>query len=161
MKIQLPDGICSPQDLRAVILEIRDYARWSSHAAVKKQVSGKAAGDKPETTPEAAAIVKAWTDNKPLTQAGLDELIAELEDFEAEAPYLTITLAAAPSGGFKKELAAWCRQNIEPNVLVSFKFNSTLLGGLVVRYGSRIYDWSFRRQLLTNRAKFPEVLRRV
>jgi hypothetical protein len=161
MKIKLPDGISSPQDLRAVILEIKDYAGWSAKAAVKKQVAGKADADKPTVSAEAAAIVKAWSGDKALTRSSLDELVAVLEEFADTASSLTLTLAAPPSGGLKKELVGWCRQNIEPDVLVSFSFNSTILGGMVVRYGSRIYDWSFRRQILANRAAFPEVLRRV
>jgi hypothetical protein len=32
---------------------------------------------------------------------------------------------------------------------------------MVVVHGSRIYDWSFRRQILATREKFPEVLRNV
>lgn len=162
MKVKLPEGVCSPQDLQAIILEIKQYADWSSHAAVKQKVVAKSAvTDKPSVSAEAASIVKDWAGDKTLTRQGLDDLVTELEEFAESAPYMTITLAAAPSGGLKKELVAWCRQNIEPNVLVAFKFNSTILGGLVVRYGSRVYDWSFRRQILANRNAFAEVLRRV
>jgi F0F1-type ATP synthase delta subunit len=50
---------------------------------------------------------------------------------------------------------------VAPNMLVDFKFNSTMLGGMVVQYGSHIYDWSFRQRILDARDKFPEVLRSV
>ena len=53
-----------------------------------------------------------------------------------------------------------CRP-VAPDVLVNFQFNATILGGMVVRYGSHVYDWSFRRQILAKRDTFPEVLRRV
>ena len=74
---------------------------------------------------------------------------------------MSITLAAPAGAGLKRTLAEWCRQNIDENLLVHFDFNATLLGGMVVNYGSRIFDWSFRRRILEDRAKFPEVLRRV
>jgi F0F1-type ATP synthase delta subunit len=70
-------------------------------------------------------------------------------------------LAAPPSNGIKKTLVAWCRKNIATDILVNFDFNSTLLGGMVVRYGSHVFDWSFRRKILEEHSKFPGVLRNV
>jgi len=61
----------------------------------------------------------------------------------------------------QKNLVNWCRENIAPNILITFQFNATLLGGMVIRHGSNIFDWSFRRQILAARNNFPEVLRRV
>ena len=165
MRLQLHDSVSSPQDLKTLILDIREYARWFSHVATKQRVRAeKDVGktDEPPSMSEAAvALLKGVSGDKPLTQESLDSLITALEDFEAQAPLIEVTLAAPPSGGLKKTLTAWFRKNIDPNVLVSFQFNSTLLGGMVVRYGSRIFDWSFRRQILAERGHFPEVLRRA
>ena len=173
MKLQLPNSVTSPQDLKMLILDIREYARWFSHNEVKSRVAGKAesgegkapSGTKTAETPpisEAVAeILQKLSGGKPLSQESLDKLIIALEDYEKSAPQLTITLAAPPSGKLKTTLAGWCRENIEPGILVNFRFNSTLLGGMVVNYGSRIFDWSFRRQILAERGHFPEVLRNV
>jgi F0F1-type ATP synthase delta subunit len=84
-----------------------------------------------------------------------------LREFEESAPHITLTLAAPAPNGLKKTLISWCRDNIDKNILVDFKFNATILGGMVVVYGSRIFDWSFKRQILAAREKFPEVLRNV
>jgi hypothetical protein len=163
MKLRLEESVSSPQDLKAVILEIRDYARWFSHNSVKRRLNLKAKrmSDEPVVSSAAAALLREWNTKTPLSQKSLDQLLATLKDFEDTAPQLTITLAAPPAGGLKKTLVAWCRENIAPNVLVNFQFNSTLLGGMVVRSGSRVFDWSFRRQILEARQNFPEVLRRV
>jgi hypothetical protein len=163
MKLRLDDSVASPQDLQAMILEIRGYARWFSHNAVKKRVGAKhgAHAEAPELSVAAAALVKALGARQPLSTERLDGLIAGLEDYAADAPVMSITLAAPPTGGLKKQLVAWCRENVAPDTLVNFQFNSTLLGGMVVRIGSRIFDWSFRRQILENRQKFPEMLRHV
>jgi F0F1-type ATP synthase delta subunit len=91
----------------------------------------------------------------------LDKLIETLEDYGTSAPIITITLAAPAPNSLKKTLIDWCRKNIAPNALIDFRFNATMLGGMVVQYGSRIYDWSFRRQILAARDKFPEILRNV
>lgn len=162
MKLQLPSDILSVQDLKAVILELQGYSKWAAHEGIKQRVSAKQTTSQPPTlSPAGTTLMQAASGGKALTPAVLDQLIAELQAYTANSPLVSITLAAPASNGLKRELVEWCRQNIGPNVLVSFKFNSTLLGGLVVRYGSHVFDWSFRRQILANKDKFPEVLRRV
>ncbi len=161
MKLRLPETICSPQDLKAVTLEVRQYARWYAHASIKKKASGGHAPAQPAISPAARAIIRAWTNDKAFDRKDLDKLIDAMEDYQRTAPQLSITLAAPPSGGLKRTLIAWCRENVDPDVLVNFQFNSTLLGGLVVRWRSHIFDWSFRRRILESRQNFPEVLRRV
>lgn len=162
MKIKLPDSVSSTQDLKAVILEIRGYARWLSQASVKMKASGNNSyGEAPAVSEAAASLINDWTKDNQLSQKSVDELIATLEDFEATTPSMTITLAAPAPNSLKKALISWCRTNINPNILVNFKFNSTIGGGMVVACGSHIYDWSFKRQILAAREKFPEVLRNV
>lgn len=161
MKLKLPDSVSSSQDLTSLQLEIREYARWFAHDAMKQRVSGKSTTDSPVLSIAANDLLRSWTNKASLTQHDLDELIKMLDNYKRSASTLTITLAAPPTNDIKKTLVAWCRDNIAPDVLVSFQFNSTLLGGMVIRYGSRVFDWSFRRQILAARANFPEVLRRV
>lgn len=159
MKYKLPDGVSSPQDLQSLILEVREYAKWQRHNATKKRLAVRKTTPVPELSPVTIELLKSMRDS--ITPSSLDELITTLQKFAHAAPQMTITLAAPPSLGIKKLLVAWCRENISPNMLVNFQFNSVLLGGMVVRYGSRIHDWSFRRQILDNRSKFPGVLRNV
>lgn len=161
MKLLLPDSVSSSQDLTSLIVEIHGYSRWFSHNGIKQQTSAKNATPPPYLSASALELIRTSAGKKLLDQSILDELILTLETFKASAPSLTITLAAPPSHDLKQTLVNWCRHNISPNILVSFQFNATLLGGMVVRYGSHIFDWSFRRQILANRQNFPEVLRRV
>lgn len=161
MTPNLQNNVASPQDLKELILEVQKYAKWFSQYAIKQKVSGAAPAQQLEVTPPAAALIQDWTKDKPPTQASIDELIKALELIETNSPQITITLAAMPPVALKKTLVDWCRKNINPSVLVEFRFNSTLLGGMVLRYGSHIYDWSFRRQILSAGPHFPEVLRRV
>lgn len=160
---RLPDSVFSPQDVSALILEVRDYARWASSASIKKRVSQKRPVEPPALSPATAEVIDGWAAGakQALSPQSLDQLIKSLEAFRKTAPRLTITLAAPPTREIKQTLTAWCRDNIAPDALVTFQFNSTLLGGMVVRYGSHIFDWSFRRRILEARTNFPEVLRRV
>lgn len=161
MKFKLPDSISSLQDLTTLQLELKEYARWFAHDAMKKRVSVVTTSAAPVITPAAQDILREWHIKHTMTQQSLDELIKMLDSYKKAATTITITLAAPPTTDIKKTLVSWCRINIAPNVLVSFQFNSTLLGGMVVRYGSRVFDWSFRRQILASRELFPEILRRV
>lgn len=158
---KLDDSLSTPQDLEAVTQELREYARWFAHNAVKKRLKVKRTSPEPTLSPAARTLVR-WADaNQGLSTASLDALIATLEDYKNTAPQLSITLAAPVSGNLHRNLVAWCREHVAPNVLVNFQFNAAILGGIVVRSGSHVYDWSFRRAILENREKFPEVLRRV
>lgn len=157
MKLKLPDSVASPQDLTSLELEVQRYAQWFGHAAIKKKVASMDIEGAPIMSPAATEILRMYVTDK----ASLDELAEAIKAYGAAAPVIAITLAAPPSRGLKMTIVAWCRQNIASNALVTFQFNATLLGGMVIRSGSHIFDWSFRRQILEARAKFPEVLRRV
>ncbi len=161
MKLKRLDNVYSPQDLKALILEVRKYARWASQYSVRMRVSKSNSADPPALSGLATDLIKDLANDKPLSEKTLGELIDELESLETTSPRLTITLAAAPSVSLKKRLVEWCRNNIDQSILIDFHYNSTLLGGMVVRYGSHVYDWSFRRQILAASDHFPEVLRRV
>lgn len=161
MKFALPSSVSSLEDVRSLISEVREYKRWFSHNAIKKQVGAKHPGDAPSLSPAATELLRSWGAVQPLSTTRIEELLMTLERYKADAPSITITLAAPVSNGLKQQLVGWCRENLAADVLVNFQFNSTLLGGMVVRCGSRIFDWSFRQQLLNNRAKFPEILHHV
>jgi len=161
MKLKLPDTIASLQDLGAVVLEVKEFNRWFGHDAIKKQVSGTHGDDRPSLTPAVSELLRDWESSKPLTRERLDELVAGLESYQKNSPTITFTLAAPATPSIKKTLVGWCRENIAPNILVSFQFNATILGGMVAHSGSRVFDWSFRRSILAARQSFPETLRRV
>lgn len=161
MALQLPNSVSSAQDLASLIREVREYARWYSQANIKQRVKAGEIPKPPEMSASATELIQAITTKGDLSQDILDKLIALLEDFKSTAPSLTITLAAPAPGDLRQTLVTWFRKNVDPNILVTFKFNATLLGGMVVSYKSHIFDWSFRRQILANRRKFPEILRNV
>lgn len=160
-KLQLPDEVTSIQDLMALIIEVREFTKWFSHNAILKRVGSKKKSAPPALSPSATELLHAWEKDEPLSVRSLDTLTDLLNLYKNTAPTLTITLAAPPTNDIKRTLTNWCRANIAPNIMIAFGFNATILGGLVIHHGSRIFDWSFRRQLLAERQKFPEVLRRV
>ncbi|PKL31860.1 hypothetical protein CVV43_00180 [Candidatus Saccharibacteria bacterium HGW-Saccharibacteria-1] len=161
MKLRMPDSVASSQDINSIIIEVHEYAKWFNHESIKASVSAGHKSEPPVMSPITMQILREWEVKNPISQHSLDQLAEVLKDYIKNSPSITITLAAPPTGSIKASLVKWCRSNISSNILVDFQFNSTLMGGMVVRYGSRIFDWSFRRQLLTARSNFPEVLRHV
>ncbi len=160
-KLQLDETIASPQDLKFLIIEIREYSRWYSHNSIKKLLRSKRITDTPDLSMAAKNTLRQWAVKNPISRRSLDQLINNLEKYAKSSPQITITLAAPPTVSVKKSLVNWCRENIASDILINFQYNSVLLGGLVVRIGSHIYDWSFRRQILESPKSFPEVLRSV
>lgn len=160
-QLSLPDTIASPQDLMQVTLEVKAYSKWYAHEAIRQRVSKKKGAPAPDMSVSARQIINDWNEINPLSTRSFALLITTLESYTKNTETVTITLAAPVTGNIKTTLTAWCRKNISPQIFVSFQFNSTLLGGMVVRHGSRVFDWSFKRQLLASSANFPEVLRRV
>lgn len=161
MKLTLPDSIASSQDVTALQLEVRDYARWFTHESIKQRTHANHRSEAPVLSDACKNLLTTAGGKKELDRTALDSLVKELEHYTRTAPTITLTLAAPATANIKATLVKWCRTNIAPDVLVNFQFNATILGGMVVRYGSHVYDWSFRRQILANRDKFPEVLRHV
>lgn len=161
MKLTLPDSVASSQDVTALELEVRDYARWFTHESIKQRTNAKHTSEEPALSDACKELLRVNTGKKGLDRAVLDDLTKELERYIRTAPTITLTLAAPATSAIKATLVKWCRANVTPDVLVNFQFNATILGGMVVRYGSHVFDWSFRRQILANRDKFPEVLRHV
>lgn len=157
----LPGNVSSPQDIAALIMEVREYSKWFSHETLKRKVQVSHSATAPILTPETSEYLRQMNAATPFTAQRLDSLIATLEDYKKNAPRLTITLAAPVTLPIKKQLTDWLRDNISPSVLVSFQFNSTLLGGMVVRCGSRVFDWSFKRKLLEKQHDIAEVISRV
>ena len=161
MKLSLPSSISSDGMLTGLLLEVREYTKWFSQYSVAARVKANFASPQPELSPVAAELIRSWAKDSTLSQQSLDQLITELEQIKNTAPVMTITLAAPATAEVKQSLVTWCRANIDANILVNFRFNSTLLGGMVVRFGSHIHDWSFRRVILGERHRWSEILGRV
>jgi hypothetical protein len=160
--IKLPETICTPQDLTELLVEIREYAKWYEHESVKQRSGTKTPrSTQPVLSVSTATYLRAASTNGSLQAAQLDTIIHELESYKAAAQTITITLAAPAPERIRTLLTAWCRESLSPTILVSFEYNRTLLGGMVVRYGSHVHDWSWRRSLLTTKTSFSEVLARV
>lgn len=159
--ITLPNSIVSPQDLARIEREVIQYADWFSHNGIKQELNIARGTAMPGMSSEAIALLRQVATDNRINYTNLEDLVATLKTLRTKATTMTVTLAAPAPKHLQQTIADWCRKEIDSSVFVEFRFNATLLGGMVVRYGSHIYDWSFRHAIMQNRHKFAEELRHV
>ncbi len=157
----LPPNISSRSDLSALILEIRTYTKWYGQYVNAAKVGVQFTAAQPELSQTASTLLREHAAHTPLSPETLDQLITALLDVEKNAPSISISLVGPAPAEVKAAIVAWCRTNLHESMLVTIRFNSTILGGMVVRSGSRIFDWSWKRAIMDNRGRFAEVLSRV
>lgn len=78
------------------------------------------------------------------TQEYVDAIIGAIDACES----LVCKVAFRPRGGFVKEVMRWFAENIDGYARVTFVYTPEILAGLVIEYQGKIYDHSFRRQLV-------------
>jgi F0F1-type ATP synthase delta subunit len=152
----LPASLHDSDQLLAVAEELH-------HLAVKlgqaRRHGPKAATE--ELSPPAVAALDLVPEASRADDAAIERLRVQLEHMATAAPVVTLVLAGAASSRLKQELVGWLRQNVHAGLLVNFRVNPDIAGGVVIRTTNHVYDCSFRRPLLANAHKFTEVLERV
>ncbi len=159
--INLPASIVTPQDISRLELELTGFIDWFQHNSIKQQMHVSKGTAMPGLSRESVELIRQSSVDGSLTQEGIESLHQSIIRIRQHAPTMSVTLAAPAGTQLKQQLVTWCRTEIRPDILIDFRFNATILGGMVVRYGSHVFDWSWRRAVLNNRSTFAKELRRV
>lgn len=158
MKFELPAAVYSPQLLESVIYDVQYYLDWTRQNDIRKQM-GVAVKEEPNHSAETVLVIEAWLNGKPATLEALEELLDYLKGLKL--PEVHITLAALPNRNQRETLVKWFRNNAKSQLLLSFVADRNLGGGIVIRTPNRIFDYTWKRQLVENRDKIAEITRRV
>ncbi len=158
MKLNLGENIISPADLRSLIEEVEAYAAYSRHRHIQARAGARPTKNTPRISETANEFLAANKPKDGYKLRDLDRLIAELEQRYHKSPQARITLADIASTGLKLSISNWLRLNVNESVLIDFRSDSTILGGMIVVVGSHIYDWSMRRQLLETKNKLIDLV---
>lgn len=162
MTLKLPPTLASVEQLEGVMFELTEYLDWSRQSQIKTKVAPAKAGVEPKAwSAELQAILETWSEGKELTMHKVEDLMKELQHVRKTAPAIHLTLAAVPGVAMRQQFVTWFRDEIHPQVLLSFSANRTILGGMVLRAGSHIYDYSWRKLLLAKRDILPELVSHV
>ncbi len=157
-KFDLPAAVYSPQLLESVIYDIQYYLDWYRQNQIRKQVGAKPK-DEPNHSDETVLVIEAWLNGQPATLESLEELLGALHNLKLDQVH--IMLAALPNRSQREALVTWFRTNVGPHLLLSFVADRNLGGGVVVRTPNRVFDYTWKQQLIAGRDKLAEILKRV
>ncbi len=159
MTFKLPSDIYSSELLGSVIFEIELYLSWYQEAKVHQKIGIKPHGE-PTYSAETAAVIEVWfaAGHKPGVGA-LEALVKHLRGLDL--PVVHVTLAALPNHIQRKKLVDWFHALTKQEMLISFVADRNIGGGITVRTPNRIFDYSWRQQLVNGRERIGEIISRV
>lgn len=156
MAFNLPAAIYSADQLQFCSEQLHLYA-----TALAQQRRGAKNTPLPALSPESQLLLELLTLEQRTNDEAVDKFRADIETMVTATPTITVTLAALASHGLKTELTQWFRQNIRQDLLLSFVVNPDISGGMMVRTTNRVFDFSFRKLLLTDTKRFTKALENV
>ncbi len=158
--LHLPLDLYSPEQLSAIIIELRAHISAVRDAAVR----AKAVHDDTPAPVHTSALLTATLHEagiKPTDQAATEKLLKQLEAIRDKAPAVHLMLASLPNRDFKRKLTDWFRSEIHPYSLLTFATRADIGGGIIVQAGSHIYNYSFREQILSHKNRISEIYNSV
>lgn len=159
LNLKLPDFIYSHEQIGLYLLQLDHYKTILLQQKTKNTSALGPGGDKRNNiSPELKKYVDSATSGKPATQELLEEIYKFLKEAHDAGPRLHLTLATLPNETFKRDMAAWARQNIDELALVSFSYDRSIVGGVVVRTRNKIFDFSYSKKLLNPSKKISEFI---
>ena len=150
MNLRLPVDTYSPDQLSGLVLELQDLAAAARDRAARREDTQF------DLSPNLAALLAEnnVADNDVPAIETLTKGATTLID---TTPSVHILLAAMPGRAIKRQIVTWFRTNISPRALLTFAVRSDLGGGAIVQAGSHLYDLSFRRGIIDNKARITEI----
>lgn len=158
MAFELPTAIYSPELMESVTYELEQYLDWYRSTRIQKTVGAKPV-EEPTHSAETVLVIEAWLEGKTATTETIEALVAHLK--ELKLPVVHLTLAALPNHSQRVQLVDWFRNNVSHGLLISFVADRNLGGGLVVRTPNRIFDYTWKEQLIAGRDKLPGIIHAV
>jgi len=157
--VRLPLDLYSPEQLSAVIIELRAYIGSLRDESVRAK-----AGHATIAAPHASALLLGAFHEagaKPTDQPELEKLLKQFQAIRDKAPSVHLMMAALPNRELKRKLTDWFRTEVHPYALLTFATRTDIGGGFILQAGSHIYNYSFREQLLGHKSRISEIYNSV
>ena len=157
MTLTLPPQLASRQDIARLRTEVERYQAWSRQYQNAARRDIQYQSEQPALSDTASSLIRAWVHDKK----SIDQLVSEIETIRKSAPSMTVTLASPPPASVQQQLVGWIRTHIGESMLVEFRWNSRLIGGMIIQTDTAMFDWSHRRLLMSSRDKLAQRLQNV
>lgn len=158
--VHLPTDLYSPEQLSAVVIELRTYIGALRDARVRAKATKSEVAAPGHTSALLLGVFRGAGVQTTDLEAS-EKLLKELEAIRDKAPAVHLMMAALPNRDLKRKFTDWFRTSIHPYTLLTFATRADIGGGIIVQAGSHVYDYSFRQQILTNRHRISEIYARV
>ena len=155
--LNLPLDLYSPDQFGILMMESGKHLNTLRDAGVRARTAG-ADGDLP--APHLSALMTGVLHDNNLKlddPKSYEKLSTGLRVIRDKAPVAHVTLAALPNRALKRQLVEWFRAEVNPYMLLTFVVRADIGGGVVLRVGSRIYDFSFRQRIMGNKHRISEI----
>lgn len=142
----LPTTIYSPEQLNGLIMELRRYIDAERDASHRSDHGGK-----PHTSSALKSVFESTSD------APAEQVLNELEALVKNAPTVHVITAGMPGRKLRQQLVNWFRSEIHEHALLFFTERRDIGGGIIIRAGSHVYDFSIKRKILDNKHRITEI----
>lgn len=159
LPVHLPLDLYSPEQLSAVIIELRAYTSTLRDANVRAKMNHGIVA-----APHASALLLGVfheSGTSTTDQPGLEKLLKQMEVIRDKAPAVHLMMAALPNRDLKRKLTEWFRSEIHPYLLLTFATRTDIGGGFILQAGSRVHNYSFREQILSHKHRISEMYNSV
>ncbi|MDX1535334.1 MAG: F0F1 ATP synthase subunit delta [Candidatus Spechtbacterales bacterium] len=146
-KIKLPSFISSHEQVYFYIQELnRNRSSVANQEKIKEPLRSYLIG---------------LSETDEISATLIDNFLEVLIETKENAPRFHVVFADYPEREIRTKITSWFRNNIHPRALISFRYDSLLVGGLVVRSRNKIFDFSFRNKLQNSKLKPVDILENV
>ena len=155
----LPDSVATKRNLVSLVHEVECIDETMIAAEVKAKV-GVEASHSPELSDHLASFLT-------LNHLSLDgsrtrsQLVAYLRRLKDQAPVVHMTFATEADDDSLRQLAAWVRQSVHPQAVMTVGLQPDLIGGVHVRTANHVQDLSIRARLKDARHSIVEELEAI
>ena len=143
----LPTDVYSPDQVSTLTMELRSFMDARADASRRSHHD--------EQNVAKSELLESLFESSPRQDA--HQLLEELEALLKSAPVVHIITAVLPAHGLKQQLTTWFRQEVHEHTLLTFAERRDIGGGIVVRAGSQLYDFSFKHKILDNKHRITEI----
>src|SRR6266702_4107207 len=105
LPVRLPQDLYSPEQLSAVIIELRAYTGLLRDTNVRARATHATAAAPHASALLLSAFHESGTDS--IDQPGLEKLIKQFEAIRDKAPSVHLMMAALPNRDLKRTLTEW------------------------------------------------------